>query len=80
MALARRARAGAGAGYRVGLREQPIHEIAVGDKDDADERLPQANRRVLVTVIVAVVMPAITSIVVMVLVLVVTQKGGDLHD
>jgi hypothetical protein len=64
----------------VSLGEEPVHEIAVGDEDDADERLPQAHRGVLVPVVVAVIMATGAAVSVLMLVLVAAEKGGDLHD
>ena len=38
----------AGVGDGVGGLEKPIHKVGVGDEHDADERLPEADGRVLV--------------------------------
>ena len=43
----------AGAGDRVALLEQPVHDEGVEDKHDADQRLPEPHGRVLVVVAAA---------------------------
>ena len=64
----------------MGLGEEPVHQVAVGDEDNAHERLPQPHRGVLVPVVMAVVVPAGAAVPVLVRVFVVAEKGSDLHD
>ena len=65
----------AATGDHAALVEKPVHDEAVDDEKQAGECLPQANLRM--RVIVTAAFAVLTVLVVMVLV--VAEEGGDLH-